>query len=66
MLETEACMKHFFENMIELKPNTIPNKYKEGKSCWLREQEIKIEDEQENPVVKDHCHLGKFRGLAHE
>ena len=61
MLEIEAYMKKYFIKDIELNPDKIivcvANK------CWLYEKEIKIEDQEENPVVKDHCHLaGKFRG----
>ena len=34
--------------------------------CWLCEKEFRSEDENENAVVKDHCHLtNKFRGLPH-
>ena len=67
MLEIETYLKHYFENEIELKSNTIPNNYKEKSSCGLCEKECKIEDDDENPIVRDHCDLtSKLRGLAHD
>ena len=64
LLGIEAYMKKYFKNNIEINPDTLFAFV--AIKCWLCEEDFKNEDEKENPVVKDHCHLtGKFRGLAH-
>ena len=65
MLEKESYMKTYFKNELEINLDTIPEKYDQS-TCWLCEKEFKPKDLNENPVVRDHCHLtGRFRGLAH-
>ena len=65
MLEIESYMKTYFKNELEINPDTIPENYNQS-TCWLCEKEFKLKEIQENPVVRDHCHLtGRFRGLAH-
>ena len=65
MLEKEGYMKNYFEKESEIILDTIPEN-NDQIILWFGEKEVKLKDVEENPVVKDHCHLtGKFRGLAH-
>ena len=58
-------MKTYFKNELEINLDTNSENYDQT-TCWLCEKEFKLKDLEENPVVKDHCHLtGRFRGLAH-
>ena len=50
-----------------MKPNSIPKNYAEKSRRLLCEKELKIEDKEENPAVRNPCHpTGVFRGLAHD
>ena len=53
MLESETYMQHFFQNRIEMKLDIKLNLY-ERKHLLYRERELKIQDENEKPVFKDH------------
>ena len=65
MLDIESYMKISFKNEFEINLDTIPENYDQT-TCWLCEKIYKPKGVNENPVVRDHCHLtGKFRGLAH-
>ena len=65
MLEIGTYMKKFFENDMKLKPDTL-NAYV-AKKCWLCEKENNTEDQTENPIAKDPCHLTfRIRGLGHD
>ena len=65
MLEIESYMKTYFKNELEINFETIPENYNQT-TCWLCEKEFKPKDLEENPIVRDHCHLkGRFRGLPH-
>ena len=65
MLEIESLMKNYFKKEIEINLDAIQTNYVES-TCHLCEKGIKLKDIEENPNVKDHCHLtGRFRRLAH-
>ena len=65
MLEIEGYMKNYLKTELEFNLDTIPKNYDQT-TCWLCEKKFKPKNLEENPVVRDHCHLTcRFRGLAH-